>query len=229
VDWLNSPPLTIQGLKGKVVVIDFWTYSCINCLRSIPYVKAWAKKYEDHGLVVIGVHTPEFAFERNINNVRAAVSGLKIEYPVAIDNEYKIWRSSDNKYWPADYFHHFGEGEYEESEQEIQRLLKEAGDGNVPQSLVTVNASGAEAAARASVTIARTTSPHRTASSKTKAMSMRRHHCSSISGAYRAIGRSEVRMRFSTERVAVLCIGFTLAICIWSSVQPQTVNRSDFA
>jgi cytochrome c biogenesis protein CcdA/thiol-disulfide isomerase/thioredoxin len=158
VGWLNSPPLTLQGLKGKVVVIDFWTYSCINCLRSIPYVEAWAKKYEDHGLVVIGVHTPEFAFERNINNVRAAVSDLKIEYPVAIDNEYKIWRSFDNKYWPADYFidakgrvrfHHFGEGEYEESEQEIQRLLKEAGDGNVPQSLVTVNASGAEAATRA--------------------------------------------------------------------------------
>jgi cytochrome c biogenesis protein CcdA/thiol-disulfide isomerase/thioredoxin len=100
VDWLNSPPLTIEGLKGKVVVIDFWTYSCINCLRSIPYVKAWAEKYKDHGLVVIGVHTPEFPFERNINNVRAAVSDLKIEYPVAIDNDYKIWRSFDNKYWP---------------------------------------------------------------------------------------------------------------------------------
>jgi cytochrome c biogenesis protein CcdA/thiol-disulfide isomerase/thioredoxin len=156
VDWLNSPPLTIEGLKGKVVVIDFWTYSCINCLRSIPYVEAWAEKYKDHGLVVIGVHTPEFAFERNINNVRAAVSDLKIEYPVAIDNEYKIWRSFDNKYWPAHYFidakgrtrfHHFGEGEYDQSEQEIQQLLEEAGNGNVPQSLVTVNASGVEAAA----------------------------------------------------------------------------------
>jgi cytochrome c biogenesis protein CcdA/thiol-disulfide isomerase/thioredoxin len=156
VDWLNSPPLTIEGLKGKVVLIDFWTYSCINCLRSIPYVKAWAKKYKDHGLVVIGVHTPEFAFERDINNVRAAVSDLKIEYPVAIDNEYKIWRSFDNEYWPADYiidaegrtrFHHFGEGKYEQSEQEIQELLKEAGNPNIPQSLVTVNASGVEAAA----------------------------------------------------------------------------------
>jgi thiol-disulfide isomerase/thioredoxin len=155
VEWLNSPPLTIEGLKGKVVVIDFWTYSCINCLRSIPYVKAWAEKYKDHGLVVIGVHTPEFAFERNINNVRAAVSDLKIEYPVAIDNEYKIWRSFDNRYWPAHYFidakgrmrfHHFGEGEYDQSEQMIQRLLKEAGNGDVPQSLVTVNASGVEAA-----------------------------------------------------------------------------------
>ena len=155
VDWLNSPPLSIEGLKGKVVVIDFWTYSCINCLRSIPYVKAWAEKYKDHGLVVIGVHTPEFAFERNINNVRAAVSDLKIEYPVAIDNEYKIWRSFDNRYWPAHYFidakgrtrfHHFGEGEYDQSEQVIQRLLKEAGNDNVPQSLVTVKASGVEAA-----------------------------------------------------------------------------------
>jgi len=155
VEWLNSPPLTIEGLKGKVVVIDFWTYSCINCLRSIPYVKAWAEKYKDHGLVVIGVHTPEFAFERNINNVRGAVSDLKIEYPVAIDNEYKIWRSFDNKYWPAHYFidakgrmrfHHFGEGEYDQSEQMIQRLLKEAGNGDVPQSLLTVNASGVEAA-----------------------------------------------------------------------------------
>jgi cytochrome c biogenesis protein CcdA/thiol-disulfide isomerase/thioredoxin len=155
VDWLNSPPLTIEGLKGKVVVIDFWTYSCINCLRSIPYVKAWAEKYKDHGLVVIGVHTPEFAFERDINNVRAAVSNLKIEYPVAIDNEYKIWRSFDNRYWPAHYFidakgrrrfHHFGEGEYDQSEQAIQRLLGEAGNGDVPQNLVTVNASGVEAA-----------------------------------------------------------------------------------
>jgi cytochrome c biogenesis protein CcdA/thiol-disulfide isomerase/thioredoxin len=154
-DWLNSPPLTIEGLKGKVVVIDFWTYSCINCLRSIPYVKAWAEKYKDHGLVVIGVHTPEFAFERNINNVRAAAFDLKIEYPIAIDNEYKIWRSFDNKYWPAHYFidakgrrrfHHFGEGEYDQSEQAIQRLLGEAGNGDVPQSLVTVNASGVEAA-----------------------------------------------------------------------------------
>ena len=156
VDWLNSPPLTIEGLKGKVVVIDFWTYSCINCLRSIPYVKAWAEKYKDHGLVVIGVHTPEFAFERNINNVRAAVSDLKIEYPVAIDNDYKIWRSFDNKYWPAHYFidakgrtrfHHFGEGDYDQSEQVIQGLLEEAGNSNIPQSLVTVNASGVEAAA----------------------------------------------------------------------------------
>ena len=126
--WLNSAPLTPEGLKGKVVLIDFWTYSCINCLRAIPYVQAWAEKYKDHGLVVIGVHTPEFAFERKIENVRRAVSDLKIEYPVAIDNEYKIWRAFGNKYWPAHYFidangrvryHHFGEGEYDESERVI--------------------------------------------------------------------------------------------------------------
>ena len=104
VEWLNSPPLTAEGLKGKVVLIDFWTYSCINCLRSIPYIKAWAEKYKDHGLVVIGVHTPEFAFERKVSNVQAAVADLKIGYPVAIDSEYAIWRAFDNEYWPAHYF-----------------------------------------------------------------------------------------------------------------------------
>jgi cytochrome c biogenesis protein CcdA/thiol-disulfide isomerase/thioredoxin len=155
-EWLNSPPLTPEGLKGKVVLIDFWTYSCINCLRAIPYVRAWAEKYKDHGLVVIGVHTPEFAFERKVANVRAAVSELKIQYPVAIDNEYKIWRAFDNQYWPAHYFidaqgrvryHHFGEGEYDESERVIQRLLAEAGDSGYSTGLVAVSASGAQAAA----------------------------------------------------------------------------------
>jgi len=154
-EWLNSPPLTPEGLKGKVVVIDFWTYSCINCLRSIPYVRAWAEKYKDHGLVVIGVHTPEFAFERNVGNIRTAIADLKIGYPVAVDNEYKIWRAFDNQYWPAHYFidaqgrmryHHFGEGEYDESERVIQRLLTEAGNKDVPSGIADVNGSGAEAA-----------------------------------------------------------------------------------
>ncbi|HZC55052.1 MAG TPA: cytochrome c biogenesis protein DipZ [Xanthobacteraceae bacterium] len=154
-DWLNSPPLTPAGLKGKVVLIDFWTYSCINCLRTIPYVRAWAEKYKDHGLVVIGVHTPEFAFERNVANVRMAVSDLKIGYPVAIDNDYKIWRAFDNEYWPAHYFidargrmryHHFGEGQYDESERVIRSLLAEAGNEDVPAGIVDVNAVGAEAA-----------------------------------------------------------------------------------
>ena len=123
VEWLNSPPLTREGLKGKVVLIDFWTYSCINCLRSIPYVRAWAEKYKDQGLVVIGVHTPEFAFEKSVANVKNAVADLKIGYPVAIDSNYAIWRAFGNEYWPAHYFidaegrirhHHFGEGDYGE-------------------------------------------------------------------------------------------------------------------
>jgi cytochrome c biogenesis protein CcdA/thiol-disulfide isomerase/thioredoxin len=155
VEWLNSKPLSAEDLKGKVVLVDFWTYSCINCLRAIPYVRAWADKYREHGLVVIGVHAPEFAFERNIDNVKKAVATLGIKYPVAVDNDYKIWRAFDNEYWPAHYFidakgqirhHHFGEGEYDESERVIQKLLMEAGDSGVPTGIVDVKASGAEAA-----------------------------------------------------------------------------------
>jgi thiol-disulfide isomerase/thioredoxin len=104
VAWLNSPPLTMEALKGKVVLVDFWTYSCINCLRSIPYIRAWAEKYKDQGLVVIGVHAPEFAFEQNIANVKKAVADLRIAYPVAIDNDDAIWRAFGNQYWPAHYF-----------------------------------------------------------------------------------------------------------------------------
>jgi cytochrome c biogenesis protein CcdA/thiol-disulfide isomerase/thioredoxin len=155
VEWLNSPPLTPDELKGKVVLVDFWTYSCINCLRSIPYIRAWADKYKDQGLVVIGVHAPEFAFEKTIDNVKQAVARLKIDYPVAIDNNYAIWRAFDNEYWPADYFidaqgrirhHFFGEGDYAESEKVIQQLLAEAGKGNLPAGVVSVSATGAEAA-----------------------------------------------------------------------------------
>ncbi len=153
--WLNSPPLTTEQLKGKVVVVDFWTYSCINCLRSIPYVKAWAEKYRDQGLVVIGVHTPEFAFEKSQANVRRNVERLGVTYPVAMDNDYAIWRAFKNNYWPAHYFidaqgrirhHHFGEGDYEGSERVIQQLLKEAG-AQVDASTVRVNTTGAEMAA----------------------------------------------------------------------------------
>ena len=156
VDWLNSPPLTPEALKGKVVLIDFWTYSCINCLRAIPYVRAWADKYRDQGLVVIGVHSPEFAFEKSVDNVRKAVSDLQIDYPVAIDNNFAVWRAFDNQYWPAHYFidaqgrirhHHFGEGDYDGSERVIQQLLAEAGSNQLPAGLVSVNASGAQAAA----------------------------------------------------------------------------------
>ena len=156
VAWLNSPPLTAEGLKGKVVLVDFWTYSCINCLRAIPYVRAWAEKYKDQGLVVIGVHTPEFAFEKRLGNVEKAIADLGIVYPVAVDNDYGIWRAFNNRYWPAHYFidgagrirhHHFGEGAYDQSERVIQQLLAEAGGTGVSAGLVSVNASGAQAAA----------------------------------------------------------------------------------
>jgi len=155
VQWLNSPPLTAQALKGKVVLVDFWTYSCINCLRSLPYVKAWAEKYRDQGLVVIGVHAPEFAFERDVGNVTKAMKDLGITYPVAIDNDYKIWRAFNNEYWPAHYFadaqgriryHHFGEGEYAESERVIQQLLREAGAEKVADGLITADATGIQLA-----------------------------------------------------------------------------------
>lgn len=155
VQWLNSPPLTAEALKGKVVLVDFWTYSCINCLRTLPYVKAWAEKYRDQGLVVIGVHAPEFAFERDVSNVTKAMKDLGITYPVAIDNAYKIWRAFDNQYWPAHYFadakgqiryHHFGEGDYAESERVIQQLLREAGARNVAGGLIQADAKGVQQA-----------------------------------------------------------------------------------
>jgi cytochrome c biogenesis protein CcdA/thiol-disulfide isomerase/thioredoxin len=155
VAWINSPPLTADQLKGHVVLVDFWTYSCINCLRSIPYVRAWAERYKDSGLIVIGVHTPEFAFEKDADNVRRAVSELKITYPVPLDNDYKIWKAFNNSYWPADYmvdatghirFHHFGEGKYDETEQQIQTLLKEHNGQLSVNGLVKVAATGAEAA-----------------------------------------------------------------------------------
>lgn len=135
VEWLNSPELTRESLKGKVVLVDFWTYDCINCQHTLPYVKAWAKKYEKDGLVVIGVHTPEYGYERIIGNVKDQVRKLGITYPVAIDNNYAIWHSFDNQYWPAHYlidasgqvrYTHFGEGRYEAQEQMIQTLLDEA-------------------------------------------------------------------------------------------------------
>jgi cytochrome c biogenesis protein CcdA/thiol-disulfide isomerase/thioredoxin len=153
--WLNSPPLTTEGLRGKVVLIDFWTYSCINCLRALPYVRAWADKYKDHGLVVIGVHSPEFAFEKDVGNVRRAARDLGVTYPVAVDSGLVIWQAFDNEYWPAHYFidaegrirgHHFGEGDYAGSERIIQTLLKEAGVNDVPGGIVSPNARGVQQA-----------------------------------------------------------------------------------
>jgi cytochrome c biogenesis protein CcdA/thiol-disulfide isomerase/thioredoxin len=149
-EWLNSPLLTAQALRGKVVLVVFWTFDCYNCLNALPHVRAWAEKYRDHGFVVVGVHTPELPFERDVGNVRNAVARLKIDYPVAIDNSYAIWKSFGNEYWPAAYFvdaegrirhHHFGEHDYENSERAIQQLLREAGNRDVPGGFVT--ASGA--------------------------------------------------------------------------------------
>ena len=154
--WLNSPPLSAEGLRGKVVLVNFWTYTCINWLRQLPYVRAWAEKYAAQGLVVIGVHTPEFSFEHNLDNVRRAVQDMRVDYPVAIDNDYAVWSAFDNHYWPALYFadaegrirhHHFGEGEYQQSEMVIQMLLAEGGSADPGHDLVSVEARGLEAAA----------------------------------------------------------------------------------
>ncbi len=154
--WFNSAPLTREQLKGKVVVIDFWTYSCINCLRSIPYLKAWDERYRKNGLVIIGVHAPEFAFERDAGNVSRAVQNLGIRYPVALDNGYALWRALQNNYWPAHYFidaegriryHHFGEGDYDGSERVIRQLLAEAGHAPNGQPMGHIVGSGTEAAA----------------------------------------------------------------------------------
>ena len=154
--WLNSPPLTSDGLRGKVVLVDFWTYTCVNWLRTFPYVRAWADKYKDQGLVVIGVHTPEFTFEHDLDNVRREVHDLEVDYPVAVDSDYGVWNAFNNNYWPALYlidtqgqirYHQFGEGSYEQSEMMIQQLLREAGSQNVQQSMVKVNPIGAEVAA----------------------------------------------------------------------------------
>ena len=154
--WLNSPPLTAAGLRGKVVLVNFWTYTCINWMRSLPYVRAWATKYADHGLVVIGVHTPEFSFEKDLDNVRRAAEDLAVRHPIAVDSDYALWQAFANQYWPALYLvdgqgrirhHQFGEGEYERSERAIQQLLVEAGARGITRELVSPDAHGAEAAA----------------------------------------------------------------------------------
>jgi thiol-disulfide isomerase/thioredoxin len=154
--WLNSPPLTAASLRGKVVLVDFWTYTCINWRRTLPYVRAWAEKYRDQGLVVIGVHSPEFSFEKNIDNVRWSTKEMRINYPVAVDSEFTIWRAFKNQYWPALYFidamgrirhDQFGEGSYEQSEMIIQRLLAEAGAGGRSDEPAAIDPRGLEVAA----------------------------------------------------------------------------------
>jgi thiol-disulfide isomerase/thioredoxin len=154
--WLNSPPLTAASLRGNVVLIDFWTYTCINWLRTLPYVRAWAEKYREHGVVTIGVHSPEFSFEHDLENVRRAARDMQVSYPIAIDNDFAIWHAFSNHYWPALYlvdalghlrYHHFGEGAYELTEMMLQHVLAEAGVGGFDDDLVSVEAQGAEVAA----------------------------------------------------------------------------------
>lgn len=155
-EWLNSQPLTPAVLRGKVVLVEFWTYTCINWRRTLPYVRAWAERYKDQGLVVIGVSTPEFSFEKEVDNVRRATKEMRMDFPVALDNDYAIWRAFGNQYWPALYFidarghirhHQFGEGMYEESEKVIQQLLAEAGAKGLPAALTPVEPAGDELAA----------------------------------------------------------------------------------
>jgi thiol-disulfide isomerase/thioredoxin len=154
--WLNSQPLRAADLRGKVVLVDFWTYTCINWRRTLPYLRAWAQKYKDQGLIVIGVHTPEFSFEKDVDNVRRVAAEQQVGYPIAIDSDYAIWNAFENHYWPALYFidaqgrmrhHQFGEGDYEQSEAMIQQLLAEAGHGSFERRSVSVAGNGAEAGA----------------------------------------------------------------------------------
>jgi thiol-disulfide isomerase/thioredoxin len=154
--WLGSEPLTPEGLRGHVVAVQFWTYTCVNWLRTLPYVRAWEAKYRDHGLRVIGVHTPEFGFERNVENVRTAAGEMGVDYPIALDSDYAVWGAFANHFWPALYiadgqgrirYHHFGEGEYAMSEMVVQQLLREAGNEGFDPQLVSVDPEGTEVAA----------------------------------------------------------------------------------
>src|SRR4051794_18561049 len=153
--WLNSPPLTAESLRGKVVLVNIWTYSCINSLRPMPYLRAWAEKYRDAGLIVIGVHSPEFEFEKRSANVQWATKAYHVEFPVAVDSNFGVWRAFNNEYWPAFYFvdaqgrirhHRFSEGEYDKAEKVIQQLLAEAGRTGIPTGVVAPKGEGVEAA-----------------------------------------------------------------------------------
>jgi len=154
--WLNSPPLGPAELSGEVVLVDFWTYTCINWLRTLGYVRAWADRYGDRGLTTVGVHTPEFPFERDVDNVRTAATAMRVEYPIALDSDYAVWRAFSNMYWPAVYiadaqgrirYHHFGEGDYDECEWVVQQLLREAGGEDIGNELVDLTPTGYEAQA----------------------------------------------------------------------------------
>ena len=211
--WLNSEPLTAAGLRGKVVLVSFWTYTCINWLRTQPYLRAWAEKYRDRGLVVIGVHSPEFGFEKDVANVRRAAKSLGVSYPVAVDSDHAIWDGFDNQYWPALYFvdakgkirdHHFGEGEYDRSEKTIQSFWP-AGYQGAGGELVSVTGSGLEAPADWSSL----RSPESYLGSQRTGE--RRRRASSITGLFPVTGRWGARRSRSTarreDRVSVSCAG----------------------
>src|ERR687890_389722 len=149
--WLDSEPLTPAGLRGRVGAVDFWTYTCINWLRTLPYRRAWDEKYREHGLTLIGVHTPEFGFERNVDNITARSADFGVDYPIAIDSDYGVWQAFANHFWPALYiadgegrirYHHFGEGEYAMSEMVIQQLLVDGGAAGIDLDLVAVEPTG---------------------------------------------------------------------------------------
>src|SRR4051794_3910373 len=154
--WLNSDPLTPDGLRGRVVVVDFWTYTCVNWLRTLPYRRAWDAKYREHGLTIVGVHTPEFGFERNVDNVTRRSGEFGVTYPIAVDSDYGVWSAFANHFWPALYladadgrirYHHFGEGDYPMTEMAIQQLLIDAGADGIDTDLVMVEPKGLEVAA----------------------------------------------------------------------------------
>ena len=243
--WLNSQPLTPQGLHGRVVVVDFWTYTCVNWLRTFPYVRAWAAKYADAGLTVVGVHTPEFEFEHNIDNVIAQVGTLAVEYPVAVDNDYAVWRAFSNHYWPAVYiadaegrlrYHHFGEGEYAMSEMVIQQLLLEAGATDVDQELVFVEPRGLEVAAdwqtvqspETYLGYAQSTgfaSQTRREVRPGAPTTPRHRSCPSTTGTSPAPGRSPSTPRSSTSRAGGSRSSSTRAISTWSWAPRPEASR----
>ena len=246
--WLNSPPLTPAGLRGKVVLVQFWTYTCINWLRTVPYIRAWAEKYKDQGLVVIGVSTPEFEFEHTLDNVHRSVKKIGITWPVAVDNDYAIWRAFDNNYWPALYFvdakgnirhQRFGEGDYEKSERVIQKLLAEAGHAPSDNALVSVNGTGTEAPAdwdslqspENYVGYGRTenfASPGGAAFDKPHA-TLSRGGWGSTSGHCPVIGRWENRPRCRTRPRGGSSTAFTPATCISSWGPWRRAPPCDFA
>jgi thiol-disulfide isomerase/thioredoxin len=229
--WLNSAPLTAADLSGKVVLVDFWTYTCINWLRTLGYVRAWAEKYRDDGLVVVGVHTPEFPFEEDADNVRWAAKDLRVEYPIALDSDYAVWRAFDNNYWPAVYIadaegrikhHQFGEGGYRECEMVVQRLLREAGRDRIGDAWGLPRPTSATSRAR--------TSRLRAAPSSTSlAPSMRRPSSTATAGRCQGTGRSDGGPACSMEPTGGSCFAFTpgTSISSWARLGEARPFRSE--